>query len=257
MSWWSPESLFGACRRRKRAQRSLGPSMPRAADIPALTAEVESAWLVLKTAAARLILRGGERPLLLEEVETLLESGTLVVDACRNVVRNAGTVVSLATRPVLFTLARALGEAWPGDVPRSALLARAFRAKHADESRSRTAAGRDGPASGGTSDACGREGDEARLCAGAAPRPRGRRSGSARRRTACGGARLPCRRRVLVEFCSGDCAWSQPAHGTAGARTACGSRQGTVGRSWKGTPLDDPARAWIPDNLVTPRSAAK
>jgi len=106
----------------------------RAADIPALTAEVESASLVLKTAAARVILRGGERPLLLEEVETLLESGTLVVDACRNVVRNAGTVVSLATRPVLFTLARALGEAWPGDVPRSALLARAFRAKHADES---------------------------------------------------------------------------------------------------------------------------
>ncbi|MBB3455934.1 DNA-binding transcriptional ArsR family regulator [Rhizobium sp. BK313] len=106
----------------------------RAADIPALTAEVESASLVLNTAAARLILRGEERPLLLEEVETLLESGTLVVDACRNVVRNAGTVVSLATRPVLFTLARALGEAWPGDVPRSALLARAFRAKHADES---------------------------------------------------------------------------------------------------------------------------
>jgi len=43
-------------------------------------------------------------------------------------------VVSLATRPVLFALARALGEAWPGDVPRSTLLARAFRAKHVDES---------------------------------------------------------------------------------------------------------------------------
>ncbi|MEF0941468.1 helix-turn-helix domain-containing protein [Rhizobium sp. BR 362] len=106
----------------------------RAANIPALTAEVESASLVLHTAAARVILRGEERPLLLEEVETLLESGTLVVDACRNVVRNAGTIVSLATRPVLFTLARVLGEAWPGDVPRSTLLARAFRAKHADES---------------------------------------------------------------------------------------------------------------------------
>ncbi|MDK4741158.1 helix-turn-helix domain-containing protein (plasmid) [Rhizobium sp. CB3060] len=105
-----------------------------AADIPALTAEVESASLVLNTAAARLILRGEERPLLLEEVETLLESGTLVVDACRNVVRNAGAVVSLATRPVLFALARALGEAWPADVPRSTLLTRAFRAKHADES---------------------------------------------------------------------------------------------------------------------------
>jgi hypothetical protein len=49
-------------------------------------------------------------------------------------VRDADTVVSLTTRPVLFALARALGEAWPMDVPRSTLLARAFRAKHADES---------------------------------------------------------------------------------------------------------------------------
>jgi DNA-binding transcriptional ArsR family regulator len=35
---------------------------------------------------------------------------------------------------VLFALARALGEAWPEDVPRGMLLARAFRAKFADES---------------------------------------------------------------------------------------------------------------------------
>jgi tetratricopeptide (TPR) repeat protein len=104
------------------------------AGIPALTAEVESASLVLNTPAARLIARGEERPLLLEEVETLLASEALVVDACRYVVRGAGTVVSLATRPVLFALARALGEAWPADVPRSTLLARAFRAKHTDES---------------------------------------------------------------------------------------------------------------------------
>ena len=106
----------------------------RAADIPALRAEVENASLVMKTPAARLIARGEERPLLLEEVEALLASGALVVDACRHVVREAGTVVSLATRPVLFALARALGEAWPADVPRSTLVARAFRAKHADES---------------------------------------------------------------------------------------------------------------------------
>jgi hypothetical protein len=106
----------------------------READIPALTAEVESASLVMNTPAARLITRGEERPLLLEEVEALLASGALVVDACRHVVREAGMVVSLATRPVLFALARALGEAWPADVPRSTLLARAFRAKHADES---------------------------------------------------------------------------------------------------------------------------
>jgi tetratricopeptide (TPR) repeat protein len=106
----------------------------READIPALTAEVESASLVMKTTAARLIARGEERPLLLEEVEGLLASGAFVVDACRHVVRDTGMVVSLATRPVLFALARALGEAWPGDVPRSTLVARAFRAKHADES---------------------------------------------------------------------------------------------------------------------------
>src|ERR1700752_4430312 len=99
-----------------------------------LTAEVESASRVMNTPAARLIARGEERPLLLEEVEALLESGAIVVDACRHVVRRAGAVVTLTTRPVLFALARALAEAWPLDAPRSALLARAFRAKHVDES---------------------------------------------------------------------------------------------------------------------------
>ncbi len=104
------------------------------AGIPALTAEVESASVVLNTPAARLIVRGDERLLLLEEVEALLASKALVVDACRYVVRDARTVVSLARRPVLFALARALGEAWPGDVPRATLLARAFEAKRVDES---------------------------------------------------------------------------------------------------------------------------
>ena len=81
----------------------------READIPALTAEVESASLVLDTPAARLIARGEERPLVLEEVEALLASGALVVDACRHVVRDAGIVVSLATRPVLFALVARTG----------------------------------------------------------------------------------------------------------------------------------------------------
>jgi tetratricopeptide (TPR) repeat protein len=112
-----------------RAQRAA-----RQAAIPALTAEVESASVVLNTPAARLMARGDARPLLLEDVEALLASKALVVDACRHVVHDAGTVVSLATRPVLFALARALGEAWPADVPRAALIARAFRGKHADES---------------------------------------------------------------------------------------------------------------------------
>jgi hypothetical protein len=104
------------------------------AAIPALAAEVENASRLLTTSAARLIADGKERPLLLEEVEALQASKALIVDACRNVVRNGGTAVSLATRPVLFALARSLAEAWPEDVSRDALVGRAFRAKHADES---------------------------------------------------------------------------------------------------------------------------
>jgi len=104
------------------------------AGIPALTAEVESAHLVLNKPAARLIASGQERLLLLEDVEALLASKAFVVDACRHVVRDAGTVISLARRPVLFALARALGEAWPADVPRDTLVARAFRARRVDES---------------------------------------------------------------------------------------------------------------------------
>jgi tetratricopeptide (TPR) repeat protein len=128
---------IGVRRLRTGAARAALDQAERAAHqagIPALTAEVESARLVLDTPAARLITGGEERLVLLEEVEALLASKALVVDACRHVVREAGTVVSLARRPVLFTLARALAEAWPGDVPRDALVARAFRAKRADDS---------------------------------------------------------------------------------------------------------------------------
>jgi hypothetical protein len=104
------------------------------ANIPALTAEVESVSAVLSTPAARLIASGEERLLLLDQVEALLASRALLVDACRHVVRQGSTVVSLARRPVLFALARALGEAWPGDVPRDVLLARVFGARSVDDS---------------------------------------------------------------------------------------------------------------------------
>ncbi|HUC16467.1 MAG TPA: hypothetical protein VMA37_02135 [Acetobacteraceae bacterium] len=117
-----------------RAALARAGSAARSAGIAALTAEIESASLVLNTPAARLIARGEERLLLLEEVEALLASKALIVDACRHVVRDARTAVSLARRPVLFALVRALGEAWPEDVPRATLVARAFRAKLADES---------------------------------------------------------------------------------------------------------------------------
>lgn len=106
----------------------------RQARIATLTAEVEGTARVLNAPAARLIARGEERLLRLEEVEALFASRTLVVDACRHVVRDAHTGVSLAKRPVLFAIARALAEAWPGDVPRNTLVARAFRMKLTDES---------------------------------------------------------------------------------------------------------------------------
>jgi hypothetical protein len=117
-----------------RAARARAARAARHARIPALTAEVESASLALNTPAARVIGQGEERFLRLEDVEALLASTALVVDACRHVVRDARAVVPLARRPVLFALARALGEAWPGDVPRDLLVARAFGAKRADES---------------------------------------------------------------------------------------------------------------------------
>jgi hypothetical protein len=120
------DAARGALARAERAARE--------ARIPALTVEVERALLALDTPAARVIGGADERLLRLHEVEALLASKALVVDGCRRVVRHARTVVSLATRPVLFALARALGEAWPGDVPRETLVARAFGVTTADES---------------------------------------------------------------------------------------------------------------------------
>lgn len=106
----------------------------REAGIPALWAEVDSALRVLNTMAARRIVKGEDTPLRLEEVEALLKSRAFVVDACRLAIRQSGTVIGLGNRPVLFTLVRALAEAWPGDVSRDALVARAFRLRLADES---------------------------------------------------------------------------------------------------------------------------
>ena len=107
----------------------------REARIPALSVEVESVSRVLDTPAARLIARSGERLVLPEEIEAVLASKALVVDASRHAVRDTRTTVSLGRRPVLFALARALAEAWPEDASREALVARAFRAKRADESQ--------------------------------------------------------------------------------------------------------------------------
>jgi hypothetical protein len=108
--------------------------MAAEARIPALAAEVDRAMRALEAPAARLVGRGVERLVGLDEVEALFASRTLVVDACRNAVRGGATLVPLATHPVLLALVRALAEAWPADAPREILLGRAFRARHVDES---------------------------------------------------------------------------------------------------------------------------
>lgn len=119
---------------RARAALNRAANAARAAAIPALVAEVDRASRAFEAPAARLIVREGEHLLRLDEVEALLTSGALIVDACRNVVRANSVLVALSARPVLFALMRALAEAWPGDATRKTLLFRAFRARHADES---------------------------------------------------------------------------------------------------------------------------
>jgi hypothetical protein len=104
------------------------------ARVPALLAEVAEARAALDRPAARRVHAGHEQALRLDEVEALLASGALVVDACRRGLRAGATWRPLARRPVLFALARALAEAWPGDVDRNTLIARAFRTRRPDES---------------------------------------------------------------------------------------------------------------------------
>ncbi|AEQ53019.1 HTH domain-containing protein [Pelagibacterium halotolerans] len=120
------EPAWSALERAKRAAEDVG--------IAALVAEVEQAVAAFGAPAARLVARDVERLLHLEEVEKLMTADTLIVDACRNVVRTGTKIVSLAARPVLLALIRALAEAWPEDVPRETLLKRAFGVRHADES---------------------------------------------------------------------------------------------------------------------------
>ena len=73
-----------------RAALALAGHAARQARIPSLSAEVEGAVRILDTPAARLIARGKERVLRLDEIETLLASKALVVDACRRAVCHAG-----------------------------------------------------------------------------------------------------------------------------------------------------------------------
>ncbi|WP_418125472.1 helix-turn-helix domain-containing protein [Variovorax sp. 160MFSha2.1] len=117
------------------AQASLARAHEAAvrARVPALLAEVAEAQAAFERPAARRVGSGGEQPLRLGEVAALLASDTLVVDACRRGLGAGDAWRPLARRPVLFSLARSLAEAWPGDVDREALIESAFRTRHPDE----------------------------------------------------------------------------------------------------------------------------
>ncbi|HJV68771.1 helix-turn-helix domain-containing protein [Ideonella sp.] len=117
------------------AQATLGRAHEAAqrAGVPALLAEVADARAALDRPAARRFHAGHELPLRLDEVEALRDSGALVLDACRRGLHAGTNWLPLARRPVLFVLARALAEAWPGDVDRDVLIARAFRTRRPDE----------------------------------------------------------------------------------------------------------------------------
>jgi hypothetical protein len=118
------------------AQQALAAAARAAerAHVPALQAEVAEAQALLQRPAARRIDgSGSEQPLRLDEVAALQTSGALVVDACRHGLRCGSAWLPLARRPLLFTLARVLAEAWPGDADRNTLIHRAFRSRHPDD----------------------------------------------------------------------------------------------------------------------------
>ena len=228
----------------------------RDARIPALTAEVENAARLLDAPAARLIARGEERPLRLDEVEALQASKALVVDACRNIVRD----------PRRDGLARRAGRCcsrsracWPRHgrtmCRASVLVARAFGGKEADEShraRLRVEIGRLRAMLKKLADVRATE----RGFALAPRRParswcwRGRSRRSTRRCWRSWPTANPGRARRWR--------WrSAPASAPCSARSMrwpC--RQGAVVRRRPRAPLDDAAGAGIHDDLVTPGAAA-
>ena len=114
-----------------RAALDSAEAAARRTGIAALQAEAAQARALLEQPAARRIGNGEPQALRLHEVAALLDSGALVVDACRHALRAGHTQLPLASRPILFTLLRALAEAWPGDVGRDTLIAHAFRVRNA------------------------------------------------------------------------------------------------------------------------------
>jgi hypothetical protein len=150
--------------------------------VPALLAEVGAARAALERPAARSATAREERALRVDDVEALLASGALVVDACRRGLRAGAAWIALARRPVLFALARALAESWPGGVDRDALIERAFRLRRPTRRTARACASRS--AACASSRRRSRGSTPTRAASSSTPRAAARSSSSCRRSTA-------------------------------------------------------------------------
>ena len=206
--------------------------------------------------AARRLVAGGEQALRLDEVAALLASDALVVDACRRGLRAGAAWRPLARRPVLFALARALAEAWPGDVDRDALIARAFRTRRPDETHRARLRVEIGRLRALVAALARIEATARGFVAAAARRARGRRAGAADRRRPGLAAGAAVRRRGLVDLGAGAGAGRQPAHRAARAGRARGRGPGARDRAGARAALAGAAAGRIHDDLVTPRCAA-
>ncbi len=103
------------------------------AGVASLHAEVLDAHAALERPAARRVHAGQEQRLRIDEVEALLASDALVLDACRRRLQAGDQQRPLARRPVLFAIARSLAQAWPADVDRNVLIAAAFSQRRPDD----------------------------------------------------------------------------------------------------------------------------
>ena len=238
---------------RAHAALNRAEGIARAAGIRSLIAEVESVIQILKAPAASLVAGTSRRLVLLEEVEALVASDNLVVDACRYSVRVADKEVSLTTRPVLFGLAKSSARRGPAMSRGERLLPVCFAARMPTNPIEHGYASK--------SDGCVASSADWRMSGQRRTASRSRRY--AQERSSCwrrlsrnnmASAGLPVRRRILVQFSAGDRTRLKLPHHSTRPRCAGGGRQGAIFRPWPRTTLDDFFHTRVSVNFVTPRS---
>ncbi len=119
--------------RRARDAFASARASARRAGVSSLCREVDVAEQELQKVAARREVEGSTQDLRLEDVEALMSAPILIADACRRGLSSPRAAVSLASRPVLWKIARLLCESWPQATSRDVLRSEALEAKAANE----------------------------------------------------------------------------------------------------------------------------